>query len=159
MADERIEKSGHAREKKTRRKRKREIYIYKGKEKRELVFLRSSTSRGAFRVATIKAVGKTPWLRLDDDVVFLSKTDHRTEKTERARNFTQCQEIKVLLYIRLYSFHTSSLPPLPLPLFPACLPPLLSILVSGRIKSTLRGGKKKIPHPTRRLFYCERRAL
>jgi len=46
MADERIEKTD-AREKK--RKRKRE------KEGRKLVFLRSSTSRGAFRVAIIKA--------------------------------------------------------------------------------------------------------
>ena len=32
----------------------------------------------------------------------LSKTDHRTEKAERARNSSQCQEIKVSLYIHLY---------------------------------------------------------
>lgn len=116
---------------------------------KKLVFLRSRTLRGAFRVAIIKAE-VTLWLRLDDGVVFLSKTDHRTEKAERARNFTQCQEIKVSLYIRLYSFYT---PCTSLSFLPSSRPPpLLSILVSGRIKSTLRGGKKKIPaRSTRRL--------
>lgn len=131
MADERIEKTdAHGKRRGSERERR-------GREKRKLVFLRSSTSRGAFRVAIIKAE-VTPWPRLDDGVVFLSKTDHRTEKAERARNFTQCQEIKVSLYIRLYSFHTPYTFPLPRPYRP------LSILMSGRIKSTLRGGKKKI---------------
>lgn len=40
----------------------------------------------------------------------LSKTDHRTEKAERARNSSQCQEIKVSLYIHLYSSYGSPLP-------------------------------------------------
>lgn len=39
----------------------------------------------------------------------LSKTDHRTEKAERARNSSQCQEIKVSLYIHLYSSYSSPL--------------------------------------------------
>lgn len=135
--------------------------VGKKKEGRKLVFLRSSTSRGAFCVAIIKAEVTPPFpppspfpplslSRLDDVVVFLSKTDHRTEKAERARNFTQCQEIKVSLYIRLYSFSIPHVLP-PSPLFSPCLSPLLSVLMSGRIKSTLRGGKKKISHPTRRL--------
>lgn len=40
----------------------------------------------------------------------LSKTDHRTEKAEKARNSSQCQEIKVSLYIYLYSSYASSSP-------------------------------------------------
>jgi len=122
--------------------RERERERERGRGERKLVLSRSNASRGAFRVAIIKAE-VSPWLRLDDGVVFLSKTDHRTEKAERARNFTQCQEIKVSLYIRLYSFRT----PYILPPSTVCRPSCPSSCPS-RIKSspTWREGR----YPTSR---------
>lgn len=135
-----------------RGKKKRERTVGEKKEGRKLVFLRSSTSRGAFCVAIIKAeVTPSPspfpplsLSRLDDVVVFLSKTDHRTEKAERARNFTQCQEIKVSLYIRLYSFSIPHVLP-PSPLLLVSVAPLIRPHVRSDKVDVTRWKEKDIP--------------
>lgn len=125
--------------KKERKKRERE------EEGRKLVFLRSNTSRGAFRVAIIKAeVTPTPYPPCPLGASRRrrwSSYQKQTTEPKRLKGQGTSRNAKKLKFLYT-SAYTRSIPGVLPPSPGVPMSSLLSILVSGRIKSTLRSGKK-----------------